>query len=320
MSMNKPELIDCIAKKGNISKVEAKKALELTIEAISEALAKGEDVALIGFGTFKVTELAERTGYTKTDNRYYWAEAGVFLSVDPMASERSWVSPYSYCQNNPMNRIDPTGALDVVDGYKDGQGNYKWFDEHTEASFTEGNSTWTKVTSNKSSWNEATTIRNAVIAGLVKLGNNEANVKKDVNLFSSSSPLFTKEVQVSNAGKYTSGWEQEYNSETGKYDASQSTNINNTGYSLKYYPTKGGVKGANAMGLVKYYLVDHTIESGMEYVERLLFGSSADNDPISDMHYGNAKGFLNSVNRVNNGSQSTFNWTDAIYFKTGGMK
>ena len=62
MSMNKPQLIDCIAKKGNISKVEAKKALELTIEAISEALAKGESITLIGFGTFKITELAGRTG------------------------------------------------------------------------------------------------------------------------------------------------------------------------------------------------------------------------------------------------------------------
>ena len=60
--MNKPQLIDCIAKKGNISKVEAKKALELTIGAISEALAKGEDVTLIGFGTFKISELAARTG------------------------------------------------------------------------------------------------------------------------------------------------------------------------------------------------------------------------------------------------------------------
>lgn len=40
--MNKPQLIDIIAKKGNISKVEAKKALELTIVAISEALAKAK--------------------------------------------------------------------------------------------------------------------------------------------------------------------------------------------------------------------------------------------------------------------------------------
>lgn len=62
MSINRPELIDIIAKKGNISKTEAKKALELTIEAISEALAKGERITLIGFGTFKITELAGRTG------------------------------------------------------------------------------------------------------------------------------------------------------------------------------------------------------------------------------------------------------------------
>ena len=35
-----------------------------------------------------------------------------WLSVDPMASERSWVSPYNFVQNNPINRIDPNGALD----------------------------------------------------------------------------------------------------------------------------------------------------------------------------------------------------------------
>ncbi len=40
--MNKPQLIDCIAKKGNISKTEAKKSLELAIGAIRESLAKGK--------------------------------------------------------------------------------------------------------------------------------------------------------------------------------------------------------------------------------------------------------------------------------------
>ncbi len=40
-------------------------------------------------------------------------ETYIWLSVDPMADSRSWVSPYSYCQNNPMNKVDTTGALYV---------------------------------------------------------------------------------------------------------------------------------------------------------------------------------------------------------------
>ncbi len=37
---------------------------------------------------------------------------GRFLSVDPLADQRPWVSPYNFVQNNPLTRIDPTGALD----------------------------------------------------------------------------------------------------------------------------------------------------------------------------------------------------------------
>ena len=67
-------------------------------------------------------ELDSETGYTKTDNRYYWAEAGVFLSVDPLAEARAWISQYNYSQNNPVGRKDPTGRLD--DKYFDEKGNY----------------------------------------------------------------------------------------------------------------------------------------------------------------------------------------------------
>ncbi len=60
--MNKTELINAIAEKANLSKVQAKAALEATINTISEQLAQGDKVALIGFGTFAVSEKTARTG------------------------------------------------------------------------------------------------------------------------------------------------------------------------------------------------------------------------------------------------------------------
>ena len=43
------------------------------------------------------------------------------VEVDPLASERSWVNPYNFVQNNPITRIDPTGMLDTK--YEDELGN-----------------------------------------------------------------------------------------------------------------------------------------------------------------------------------------------------
>ncbi len=60
--MNKTELINAIAEKAGLTKVDAKNALDATIEAISEALAADDKVALIGFGTFSVAEKTARTG------------------------------------------------------------------------------------------------------------------------------------------------------------------------------------------------------------------------------------------------------------------
>lgn len=53
--------------------------------------------------------------------RMYDAAIGRWHVVDPMANLRNWVSSYTYCQNNPMNRIDPDGALDTK--YEDEEGN-----------------------------------------------------------------------------------------------------------------------------------------------------------------------------------------------------
>lgn len=55
MSTSKAQLIDAMAKEANLSKAKAKQAIDLTLWAISEALTKGEDVTLIGFGTFKIS-------------------------------------------------------------------------------------------------------------------------------------------------------------------------------------------------------------------------------------------------------------------------
>lgn len=60
--MNKTQTIESLSKKTGISKAEAKRNLEALITIFSEALKKGENVTLIGFGTFSVYETKERTG------------------------------------------------------------------------------------------------------------------------------------------------------------------------------------------------------------------------------------------------------------------
>ena len=60
--MNKTELTYAIAEKANLTKAQAKAALEATLMTITEQLAEGNKVALIGFGTFDVTEKGARKG------------------------------------------------------------------------------------------------------------------------------------------------------------------------------------------------------------------------------------------------------------------
>lgn len=60
--MNKTELIEKIAVGAELSKADAKKAFEATIEAIKNALVEGDKIQLIGFGTFSVSERPAREG------------------------------------------------------------------------------------------------------------------------------------------------------------------------------------------------------------------------------------------------------------------
>ncbi len=60
--MNKKELIDSIASKADVKKVEAERVLAAFEKSVIEALKNGEKVTLVGFGTFTVTERKERKG------------------------------------------------------------------------------------------------------------------------------------------------------------------------------------------------------------------------------------------------------------------
>ena len=60
--MNKSELIDAIAKRADLSKAAAGRALDAAIETINSSLKKGGKVTLMGFGTFSVSKRAARTG------------------------------------------------------------------------------------------------------------------------------------------------------------------------------------------------------------------------------------------------------------------
>ena len=76
--MNKTQLIDFIAEKADLSKAQAKAALEATLGAVEGALKEGDQVQLIGFGTFKVTHRAARTGRNpKTGDEIQIAAANV---------------------------------------------------------------------------------------------------------------------------------------------------------------------------------------------------------------------------------------------------
>jgi DNA-binding protein HU-beta len=60
--MNKVELVAAVAEKAALSKKDAEKAVVAVLGAIEEAVAAGDKVQLVGFGTFEVRERAARTG------------------------------------------------------------------------------------------------------------------------------------------------------------------------------------------------------------------------------------------------------------------
>lgn len=61
-SVNKSELIEAIAESADISKAAAGRAIDAVVESVTTALKSGDQVTLIGFGTFSVKDRAARTG------------------------------------------------------------------------------------------------------------------------------------------------------------------------------------------------------------------------------------------------------------------
>jgi DNA-binding protein HU-beta len=64
--MNKTEFVDIVAAKADLSKKDAKLAVEAFLDGLTEELTKGETVSFVGFGAFSVTTRAART--TKVPN------------------------------------------------------------------------------------------------------------------------------------------------------------------------------------------------------------------------------------------------------------
>jgi len=60
--MKKVELVEAVAAKANLTKADALRAIDATVEVLTDALAKGDRIPLAGFGTFTVSRREARTG------------------------------------------------------------------------------------------------------------------------------------------------------------------------------------------------------------------------------------------------------------------
>jgi len=60
--VNKTELVDAVAQGADISKAAATRAVDTMLDSITDALKKGDQVTLVGFGTFSVRDRQARTG------------------------------------------------------------------------------------------------------------------------------------------------------------------------------------------------------------------------------------------------------------------
>ena len=66
--MNKGELVDAVAAKANVTKKQADQIISVFLEVVTEAVANGEKITLVGFGSFERRERSEREGRNPKTN------------------------------------------------------------------------------------------------------------------------------------------------------------------------------------------------------------------------------------------------------------
>ncbi|MEM9391872.1 MAG: RHS repeat-associated core domain-containing protein [Bacteroidota bacterium] len=88
---------------------------------------------------FQEQEYDKRAGLNVFKYRDQDPLTGRFLQVDPISEEREWLSPYNFVQNNPINRVDPDGALDWV---LNGDNEIYWDDNANSQATTQAGETY----------------------------------------------------------------------------------------------------------------------------------------------------------------------------------
>lgn len=81
--MNKADLVSVVADKTGLTKKQSEQAVNAMVEAIEEALKKGERVSLVGFGTFEVRARRSRTGRNPQTGQSITIPAGKVPAFKP---------------------------------------------------------------------------------------------------------------------------------------------------------------------------------------------------------------------------------------------
>ena len=83
--MNKAQLIDAIAEKAGLTKADSKKALEAFVATVGESLKSGDKVALVGFGSFSISERSARSGRNPQTGKTIQIPAKIVVKFRPVA-------------------------------------------------------------------------------------------------------------------------------------------------------------------------------------------------------------------------------------------